>query len=197
MASKDKCPVCQSPSAEIHFPAEYEYEECGLTGVVLVGRGVRKTRCPDCGSGTTRILHEQQLLQLIGLAVLLGNDDLRGEDLRFLRNLLGMTQKELASKLVSGGRRETVAEWEKKGRVFESKFEEMARRIVLLHLFRAKVLDSDHCLLDSTYNDRVLGYSSRLVDDIVELTRPVKTPQEPVFLRHRPRLKEWDIAVAG
>lgn len=194
---KNSCPVCGSGKVECSYPPEYEYNGCGISGVILIGRGVRRTACPDCGSQTTRIAHEQQLLQLIGLAILLDNKDLRGEDLRYLRTLFGMTQKELADKLVSGGRRETVAEWEKKRKVFETKFDEMARRIVLLHLFRTEVLESDHCLLDDNHRGRVLEYSSRLVDDILELVKPMRKPRQAVFLKHRPRLREWDFSIAS
>lgn len=193
---KKLCPVCGSANVEFTFPPEYEYDACGVSGVFLVGNGVRRSNCSDCGNQATQVAHEQQLLQLIGLAILLGNEDLRGEDLRYLRTLFGMTQKELAEQLVSGGRRETVAEWEKKSKVFDTKFDEMARRIVLLHLFRTAVLDSEHCLLDDNHRGRVLEYSSRLVDDILDLVKPMRKPKQGVFLRHRPRLQEWDFSIA-
>ena len=60
---KKLCPVCGSANVEFSFPPEYEYD--------------------DCGTRTTQVAHEQQLLQLIGLTILLGNEDLRGEDLRY------------------------------------------------------------------------------------------------------------------
>jgi transcriptional regulator with XRE-family HTH domain len=134
---------------------------------------------------------------VIGLAILLDPEDLRGEDLRYLRTLFGMTQKELAEKLVSGGRRETVAEWEKKKKAFDNKFDELARRIVLLHLFRSEVLNSSDCFLDENHRERIQKYSSRLVDDILDLMKPIPKAKKAVFLRHRPKLKEWDISLAS
>ncbi len=195
MATRKRCPVCGSNKVEFFYPAEYEYKECGLSGVILMGRGVRRSNCSDCGQKTTRIIMEQQLLQLIGLALLINAGDMRGEDLRYLRRMFGMTQKELATQ-IGTGRRETVAEWEARERAFDTKFDEMGRRLVLLHLFRSEVLDSDHNFLDDAHRDLVEKYMDNLLDDIVKLTKPAPTVKKTVTLKHRPRLQEWDLATA-
>ena len=75
--------------------ADLLYEHAGLSRVVLVGRGVEVVDCPACGLRVERVADEQQLLQVLGLALLIKDPGMTGEELRYLRTLYGMTQAEL------------------------------------------------------------------------------------------------------
>jgi len=143
--------------------------------VVLQGPGVvRITHCEKCGNVTTQIRGEQQLLQVMGLGLLLRPPGMRGEELRFLRTLYGMTQAALATAL-GLPRRETVAEWEARDRIFANVREEIAARLPLLHLFRSRILESDHCvLLDS----HVQAYE-KFVESFVDYAGRVLEQGEP------------------
>jgi C4-type Zn-finger protein len=68
MAARKKCPICGSTSVRVESPAEYPYDHVGLSNVVLKG-GVETTRCQNCGNVTTLVNDEQQLLQVLGLAL--------------------------------------------------------------------------------------------------------------------------------
>lgn len=148
MAAKKRCPMCGSGGVHVDSPSEYRYEHSGLANVILKGQGiVRIFHCKECENVTTVIRDERQLLQVIGLVLLQRPPGMTGEELRYLRNLFEMTQAELA-KALGLPRRPTVAEWERKhGAIFSTPREEITPRLVLLHLFKERVTDSDHCAL--------------------------------------------------
>lgn len=147
MAAKKRCPVCGSGDVRVESPSTYEYENSGLSNVVLMGQGiVRITHCESCKNVTTVVRAEQQLLQVIGLGLLQRPPGITGEELRYLRGLFEMTQTDLAKSL-GLPRRETVAEWEKKKRVFSTPRDEITPRLILLGLFKQRVIESDHCAL--------------------------------------------------
>lgn len=147
MATKKRCPVCGSVKARVESPSEYKYEHSGLSNVILIGRGiVRIASCDNCEHVTTVVRDEQQLLQAIGLGLLQRPPGMTGEELRYLRTLFDMTQADLASAL-GLPRRETVAEWEAKERVFAAPRDEITPRLILLNLFRTQIIESDHCFL--------------------------------------------------
>jgi DNA-binding transcriptional regulator YiaG len=112
-----------------------------------MGQGiVRITHCENCKNVTSVVRAEQQLLQVIGLGLLQRPPGMTGEELRYLRGLLEMTQADLA-KALGLPRRETVAEWERKRRIFATPRDEITPRLILLHLFKQQVIESDHCAL--------------------------------------------------
>lgn len=152
MHPRNRCPACGSKRARFEYPADYHYFHCGLTGVHLFGQGVVLTDCPDCHESTTTILGEMQLLQAIGLALVLGDPGLTGEQLRYVRKILEMTQDELAS-AIGKGRRETVAEWEAREQapVFRTPYEELGLRAILMALFEARVIASEYCCLSTKH----------------------------------------------
>lgn len=147
MTSRKRCPICGSTDVHVDSPSEYAYEHSGLPNVILQGPGiVRITTCENCDHVTTVVRDEQQLLQVLGMMLVLRPSGMTGQELRYLRGLYEMTQAELASAL-GVPRRETIAEWERKGRIFAVARDEITPRLGLLHLFRERVLESDHCAL--------------------------------------------------
>ncbi len=148
MPPKNKCPVCGSTNVRFEYPADYHYGHCGLTDIHLVGGGVVLTACAACHESTTMIVREAQLLQVIGLTLVLGAPGLTGEQLRYLRQILEMTQDELA-RAIGKGRRETIAEWEARGLapLFRTPYEELGLRAILMSLFESRVIESEYCCL--------------------------------------------------
>jgi transcriptional regulator with XRE-family HTH domain len=167
MASRKLCPVCSSQNIRVEYPPEYNYEDAGLSGVVLRGRGVQITRCGDCGNETSLVRDEQQLLQVLGLSLLVGPPGLTGEGLRYLRTLFGISQAALAKELCIP-RRETIAEWEAKSRIFSRPHEEIGLRIFLLELYRKNVVGSEYCFL---VPEQVAAFDKFVMEFVTNVTR--------------------------
>jgi len=200
MAAKSNCPSCGSGKVKVEKPKEYTYKHCGISGIKLVGNGVTITHCDECKNTTTSIWNEQQLSQVLGLFLLLSPPGMRGEHLRYLRNLYGMTQAELAHEL-NRERRETIADWEGKDRIFNSPAGEIVPRIILLNLFKDKVIDSDYCFLEElhkkVYDKFVCSFVPRVGEEIHR--RPQKNV--PLKIRRRAADNVWsstnNFALAG
>lgn len=192
MASKKTCPACGSSKVRTTYPKEYKYENCGLSDIVLCGRGVEIRECPSCEFTFTCVSEEQQLLQFMGLNLLTAPLGMKGYELRYLRTMFGMTQKEMADEMMVS-RRETVADWEaKKGSAWSRLTEELGVRLVLVGLFRTHVIESDRCFLAPSqiedFEESEASFST-LVKEFRE-TKPAK--KCTVSIRHRPIKKEWE-----
>lgn len=149
MAAREKCPVCCSADIRVQTPSPYHYEHAGLSNVVLVG-GVTVTECASCGSVVTRVEKEPQLLEVLGLMVLGRPGALKGEELRYLRALFGMTQAEMASAL-GISRRATIAGYEAQARVFKGKMDEIGLRVLLIGLFRKQIIEAEFSSLSDLH----------------------------------------------
>jgi DNA-binding transcriptional regulator YiaG len=85
----------------------YHYIGCGLDYVYLRnGYTVHQT---EYGEGVS-IEHAPELHEAIAREVILSPDRLRGQEVRFLRSMLGMSQAGIAA--VVGSTRPSVARWE-------------------------------------------------------------------------------------
>ena len=191
MASRQRCPVCGSPNARTERPPRYEYTYCGLSGVVLEGDAVVLTGCDHCGESTSMIQNEAQLLQVIGLAIVLSGPGLTGEELAYLRSLCGISQEDLA-RAIGRSRRETIADWEGRGsgRVFQKPFDELNLRVVLLSLFKQRVVDSRWCCLSARHLAQFQEATASFVAHVGDLlaTAPVHAP---LRLRRTATTGEW------
>jgi DNA-binding transcriptional regulator YiaG len=86
----------------------YHYTECGLDYVYLVdGFEVIKTAYGP----VAQVANASELDRAIALAIVRRQNRLTGQEVRFLRGLLDMTQAEMGSAL--GKDAQTVARWEK------------------------------------------------------------------------------------
>jgi len=188
---KTRCPACGSTNVRIESPADYHYDHCGLTGVHLLGMGVVLTTCSACKQKTTTILQEAQLLQVLGMAIVIGRPGMTGEQLRYLRRLFEMTQDELARSL-GKGRRETVAEWEAMGkkRLFKSPYEEIGLRVILMSLFMARVLESEFNCLSMRHKAEYANAASTFVEraskSVAERDR-----NKSIEIRRQSRRADW------
>ncbi len=189
MAAKPRCQVCGSADVTVDTPSEYPYAHCGLSHVILCGDGVTITRCDTCDNSVTVIWKEQQLLQFLGLMLVKSPPGMTGEELRYLRKLFGMTQAEMAE-AVSVSRRETIADWEKKDRIFQQVYPEITLRLFLLGLFRKRVIDGEFCFLEPGQVRGYEGFADSFIKYISDLTRAKRTAGK-LSVRHRPRQRAW------
>ena len=87
--------------------ADYHYTECGLTNVIL--RGV-KTVIDDAEEETYCIPNVKALHRAIAVGIITAERAMSGEELRFLRTEMELTQEQLADILKVS--RATVNRWE-------------------------------------------------------------------------------------
>lgn len=191
MAVNRRCPVCGSGKIKVESPSEYHYDHCGLSNVTLVGRGaVRIVHCRECGHVTTTVRDEQQLLQSLGLILLQQPPGMTGEELRYLRRLFGMTQAEMADALELP-RRATVADWERKERIFANSRDEITPRVFLIELFRRKVIESDHCFLLPPHVAQFESFAQSFVPFATQELRREAVPRAGFNVRLK-RQEEWE-----
>ena len=88
--------------------AAYQYTECGLDNVIIEGISIDTD---DEGDECVEIPHIHELHRSIAEAIINHKKGMSGDELRFLRTEMGMTQAELA-KLVHRERL-TVSRWER------------------------------------------------------------------------------------
>lgn len=89
-------------------PQGYHFEECGLDYVYLMN-GYEIEKDPDFGE-LVRIFNADKLHREIARSVLLYKEKLEGQEIRFFRSLLRLTQEQLGELL--SVKRETVSRWE-------------------------------------------------------------------------------------
>lgn len=190
MPGKSKCPICGAAGALVERPREYRYDNCGLSNVLLVGNGVTVLDCGRCGNVTTLVASEQQLHQVLGLMLVCSPPGMKGEELRYLRTLFGMTQAELAAELRLS-RRPTVAEWERQGRIFKRPVDEIPTRVMLLGLFKSRIIDSDRCFLVERHRKQYEKFASSFAPNISRILDEQRRAQFSV--RHQPRIGFWTL----
>ncbi len=86
----------------------YEYTECGMSRISLVGVNVHV--CPKCGKRAVSIPSIEELHRTIARAVAEKDDRLLPQEIRFLRKQLGFSGVDFAG--VMGKSPETVSRWE-------------------------------------------------------------------------------------
>lgn len=191
MAVRKRCPVCGSADVRVESPSRYEYGYCGLSGVVLEGDAVALTECDKCGESTSTIHNEVQLLQVIGLTVVLAGPGLTGEELAYLRSLFEFSQEDL-SRAIGRSRRETIADWEAHGteRIFRAPFDELNLRVVLMALFRSKVIESKWCCLSAQHLEQFSKATATIIARVDELLT-ASPGHGPLNVRRTASTGEW------
>jgi len=91
----EKCPNCGEPAKLV--VKDHCFKESGLSNVVL--KGIESIKCNACGEETVLIRRMGPLLRLLAVGIASQPFPLRGEEIRFLRKHLGMTQPEFAALL--------------------------------------------------------------------------------------------------
>jgi transcriptional regulator with XRE-family HTH domain len=86
----------------------YRYVESGLKNVIL--KGILVFRCKKCGADVPEIVAASALHSLIGLRLLFKDTRLNGDEVRFLRKLVGYSASQLAE--LAGTSKSVVSRWE-------------------------------------------------------------------------------------
>lgn len=89
---KAECTACGATVRVVR--SKYRFSECGLRDVEL--HGIEIVRCAKCGNEDVIIPRMNDLMRVLALAVVSRPYRLQGEDIRFLRKYLNMTQAEFA-----------------------------------------------------------------------------------------------------
>jgi putative zinc finger/helix-turn-helix YgiT family protein len=116
----DVCCTCGETANVIR--GDYRYKESGLKNVILLG--IDLIRCPKCGNEDPVIPRINELHRALALAVASQLFRLQGEDVRYLRKYLGMSQDEF-SKLLHV-HKTNLSKWENN----EDKIGEQSDRLI-------------------------------------------------------------------
>jgi len=92
---KETCSGCGAMATVVR--GDYRYVESGLNNVILLG--IEIIRCPKCGNEDPIIPRIAGLHRALAYAVASQPFRLQGEDVRFLRKYVAMTQAEFAGLL--------------------------------------------------------------------------------------------------
>ena len=100
---------CYDCGATMNAQVEnYRYLESGLKNVIL--KGILVFRCKECGAEVPEIVAASALHSFIGMRILFKEDRLNGDEVRFLRKLVGYSATELAT--LAGTSKSVVSRWE-------------------------------------------------------------------------------------
>jgi putative zinc finger/helix-turn-helix YgiT family protein len=117
---KAECSACGAAVAVVR--GKHRFTECGLLNVEL--HGVEIVRCAGCGNEEVLIPRMNDLMRLLALAIVSRPSRLLGEDVRFLRKYLNMTQAQLAELL--DVHKTNLSKWENN----EDKIGEQSDRLI-------------------------------------------------------------------
>ncbi len=120
-----RCPVCTQSELEERIQ-NYNYNECGLSNVTLVGISV--LFCPECGSLMPRIRNMEGLHDCIAQILIKKEERLLPEEIVFLRKSLGWSGSDFARNMHSEPAQ--VSKWEH-GKVPMSKSNELLFREIV------------------------------------------------------------------
>ena len=90
--STTECTACGHPARVVR--GDYPFTESGLRNVVLVG--IDRVRCDNCGNEDVIIPRLNELMRVLAFAIVSQPYPLQGDEIRFLRKHLNMTQTKFA-----------------------------------------------------------------------------------------------------
>lgn len=105
----------------------YQFKECGLTNVTLVG--IELIECGECGNVDPIIPSVKECMAALAWHIATRPFLLSGEEVRFLRKYLRMSATDFA-KLI-GADRSTLSNWENNKKPIGSQSERLIRSVVL------------------------------------------------------------------
>lgn len=116
----EQCSACGEKATVAR--GDYHYKESGLKNVVL--SGIELIRCGKCGNEDPVIARMNDVHRALALAVVSQPFRLQGEDVRYLRKFLGMTQDQFAELLHV--HKSNLSKWENN----EDKIGEQSDRLI-------------------------------------------------------------------
>ena len=120
-AMKMKCLICGA-TLEV---AKDDYRYAATDGLNVILKGIRKTKCPECGEEGVAIPKINQLNEALAKAIAQKSQRLKPGEIRFLRKYLGWSGKDFANRL--GVTPETVSRWENGARQMGPTAEKLLR----------------------------------------------------------------------
>jgi len=135
---KSQCSNCGSEAKIVR--GDYDFLESGLRGVVL--HDIELVKCDKCGNLDPVLYQVDEIMHLIALAVLRWPYRLRGEELRFLRKHIDLSQEEFAKLLRVN--KTTLSKWENNEDPIGVQSDLLARAIVISRDKRLEKRAADH-----------------------------------------------------
>ena len=136
-----KKPECSNCGAEARIVrGDYEFKETGLRDIVLLD--IQLIKCGKCRNVDPILSGVDDLMELIAVAILQKQFRLSGEELRFLRKHIGLSQEEF-SKLLHVDKT-TLSKWENNEHPIGIQSDLWARTIVTSHNKELAKRATDH-----------------------------------------------------
>src|SRR5208282_223614 len=132
---------CSSCGAEARVVrGDYEFKESGLRDVVLLD--IELIKCGKCGNVDPILFQVDDVMSLIAVAILQKPYRLQGEELRFLRKHVDLTQEEFAKLLHVD--KTTLSKWENNEDPIGIQSDLWARTVVMSRDKRLEKRAADH-----------------------------------------------------
>ena len=135
---KAECSNCGSEARVVR--GDYEFKETGLRDVILLD--IELVKCSKCGNVDAILFRVDDLMNLIAIAILQKPYRLQGEELRFLRKHVGLTQEEFAKLLHVD--KTTLSKWENNEDPIGVQSDLWARTVVMSRDKRLEKRAADH-----------------------------------------------------
>ena len=122
--------VCRECGGEASIVRkDYRFAESGLDNVVL--KDIEVVVCSQCGGETPRIPNHDDLMRTIAVALIDKPSELSGNEVRFLRKLLGKSSEQFAQML--GIDRSHLSRVENGAMAVSRQTDRLARMLALIH----------------------------------------------------------------
>jgi putative zinc finger/helix-turn-helix YgiT family protein len=127
---KNSKPVCRECGGKASLVRkDYRFTESGLDNVVL--KDIEVVVCPQCGSESPRIPNHDDLMRTIAIALIDMPSELSGNEVRFLRKLLGRSGEQFAQML--GIDRSHLSRIENGAMAVSRQTDRLVRTLALIH----------------------------------------------------------------
>lgn len=135
---KSECTNCGSESRIVR--GDYEFKETGLRDFVL--RDIELLKCAKCGNVDPILARVEELMHVAAVAILRKPYRLQGEELRFLRKHIDLSQVEFARLLRVN--KTTLSKWENNEDPIGVQSDLLARAVVISRDRRLEKRAADH-----------------------------------------------------
>lgn len=159
---KHRCTNCDAEATQI--TGNYLFSESGLSNLVL--KNIEIIKCDQCGTSDPIISRPKDIIKTLARAIVNKPFALTGEEIRFLRKYLGMSQDTFASYLHSD--KAVLSRWENDREPVGSKSDLLIRTIAVI---RGEGLQGD--------SENVVKKFPEIVDE----PRKVRWELDPEHLR--------------
>jgi DNA-binding transcriptional regulator YiaG len=135
---KAHCSNCGSEGRIVR--GNYEFKESGLRGLVLVD--IELLKCGKCGNVDPILFRVDELMHVATVAILQKPYRLQGEELRFLRKHIDLSQEEFAKLLRIN--KTTLSKWENNEDPIGLQSDLLARAVVISRDKKLEKRAADH-----------------------------------------------------